>query len=92
MVMFGSSRALFLLWCFVLAFSFAKGDYVYVSAVGGNDVDGCGLVGAPCQSVGYAVRRTANGDTVSIAPGVYSGNANKQISPQGIILAVAVTV
>ena len=59
-----------------------SGSEIFVSPTG-SDVFGNGSLGSPFQSIQSGISAAANGQIVTVLPGVYSGYGNIRISPMG---------
>ncbi|MGI8689692.1 MAG: choice-of-anchor Q domain-containing protein [Thermomicrobiales bacterium] len=62
----------------------ARAATVNVNGATGTDSATCGTNVSPCKTIGYAVGKAANGDTITIAAGTYNES--------GINVAAAVTI
>jgi predicted outer membrane repeat protein len=57
-------------------------------AIDGNDLTGDGSLGAPFATIQHAVDLASSGDTVSVGPGLYVGDGNRDVSLSGTALTI----
>lgn len=52
---------------------------IFHVATNGSDVNGCGSAGSPCKSIQFAVNQSNSGDTLRVAAGTHTYNAETDI-------------